>query len=132
MPPKHLYPITLLLSATALLWLAAACLWAPDFSPCPFRLATGLPCPACGSTRAVAAILRGDFAEALRLNPIGYLLCAGGAVILSLLVWDGLRGDRAYARFYLRCNRLLQRPAVWIPLVGLIVANWVWNLAKGI
>ena len=28
--------------------------------PCPFRAATGLPCPLCGSTRAFALAVRGD------------------------------------------------------------------------
>ena len=28
--------------------------------PCPFRTATGLPCPLCGATRAFALAVRGD------------------------------------------------------------------------
>ncbi len=28
--------------------------------PCPFRAATGLPCPFCGATRAFALAVRGD------------------------------------------------------------------------
>lgn len=28
--------------------------------PCPFRAATGLPCPLCGATRAFALAVRGD------------------------------------------------------------------------
>ena len=35
---------------------------------CPFFEATGLLCPGCGGTRALAALLRGDFAGAWRLN----------------------------------------------------------------
>ncbi len=134
MPPRHLYTISVLLSAMALLWLAAACLLTPDglTTVCPFRLATGLPCPACGSTRAAAAILRGNFGEALRLNPNGYLLFAMGAVILPLLAWDGITGDRVYARFYLRCNRWLQRRAVWIPLLLLVAANWIRNILQSV
>ena len=32
--------------------------------PCPLLLLTGLQCPACGLTRAAAALLHGDFAAA--------------------------------------------------------------------
>ena len=36
---------------------------------CPFRSLTGLPCPTCGATRALAALAAGDFGGSLRLNP---------------------------------------------------------------
>ena len=47
---------------------------------CPFRRLTGLPCPACGATRALLAASRLDFGRAFALNPIlplaALLLCA--------------------------------------------------------
>jgi len=36
---------------------------------CPLHRATGLPCPGCGLSRAVAAASQGDFVAALGLNP---------------------------------------------------------------
>ncbi len=36
---------------------------------CPIKKLTGIPCPACGSTRAVLALLRGDFKAYLSFNP---------------------------------------------------------------
>lgn len=36
---------------------------------CPLNYATGLTCPACGSTRAIFALLRGDFAAYMAYNP---------------------------------------------------------------
>ena len=38
--------------------------------PCPFRLATGFLCPACGTGRALHALLHGELGRALRLNPL--------------------------------------------------------------
>jgi hypothetical protein len=38
---------------------------------CPFKLVTGLPCPGCGTTRAVAALLDGRFSDSIGFNPLG-------------------------------------------------------------
>ena len=37
---------------------------------CPFRAITGVPCPTCGFTRALLALLRGDLMGSLRLHPM--------------------------------------------------------------
>ncbi|APR77095.1 Hypothetical protein A7982_02442 [Minicystis rosea] len=44
------------------------------FSTCLVRLAVGIPCPACGLTRAVLAAARFDFAGALRFHPLSLAL----------------------------------------------------------
>lgn len=43
-------------------------------SICPFANVTGHPCPGCGLTRAMLALLSLDFGEALRLHPLSPLL----------------------------------------------------------
>jgi Protein of unknown function (DUF2752) len=40
---------------------------------CPFHALTGLPCPACGTTRAAGCLLRGDLLSSLSWNPLGSL-----------------------------------------------------------
>ena len=40
------------------------------FPPCPFRAATGLHCPGCGSTRAMHHLLHGRVATAFDFNPL--------------------------------------------------------------
>lgn len=61
---------------------------------CPFHRLTGLPCVACGGTRAVVAFAHGRVLEALALNPLVtlglgafVLYCAYAVVALS----SGLR-----------------------------------------
>ena len=40
------------------------------YPACPFYALTGLLCPGCGATRALAALLHGNILEALRFNPL--------------------------------------------------------------
>lgn len=53
------------------------------FPPCPFRLATGLYCPGCGSLRACHRLLRADIGGAFSMNPL--MVCTLPA--LGLLLW---------------------------------------------
>lgn len=56
--------------------------------PCPVHATTGLDCPGCGMTRAVAALARGDFAAALGHNAVavGLLL-----PLLAVVWWSWVR-----------------------------------------
>jgi hypothetical protein len=59
---------------------------------CPFRLATGLPCPGCGLTRSWVFIAHGDFGAALRANPFGYLTMAAAVALIAIVTAAVLRG----------------------------------------
>jgi Protein of unknown function (DUF2752) len=77
--------------------LAIACAVSParaESGPvvCPFRLATGLPCPGCGLTRAWVFIAHGDFGAALRANPFGYLTMAAAVVLIAVVATAVVRG----------------------------------------
>ena len=86
--------------------------WARYFPKCPVKMLTGLDCPSCGIQRAIHATLRGEFAEALRLNlfiPFS-LLYLGGMLITRLfcrptsrwrMFFWGLRGAAVYISAYL-------------------------------
>ena len=54
--------------------------------PCTIFYLTGRPCPSCGLTTSVSAILHGQLALAWRANPTGFLIvAAAGAVALNSL-----------------------------------------------
>jgi hypothetical protein len=95
---------------------------------CPFKAITGIPCPGCGGTRAFIALLHGHIWEAITINPLSVLL------ILCLLVapvWvfvDCLRGTKTLDRV------LKYQWPTWsiIVMAVVILANWIWNICKGI
>ena len=91
---------------------------------CAFKGLTGLPCPTCGSTRALGRLALFDLAGALRMNPLATLVfalvAAWALVDLALLPWRralSLEVDRQLA-WRLRIAALV-----------LFLANWVYLLA---
>lgn len=77
---------------------------------CPLRATTGVPCPFCGMTTSVKAILRLDFGAAFAANPGGILAVALAAGLIAL------------------------RPSrVRVPVAFIITAAsamWVWQLFR--
>ena len=51
--------------------------------PCPVRFIIGVPCPACGITRAARLVVQGDFSEATHIHPRVWLV---GPVVAAFAV----------------------------------------------
>jgi hypothetical protein len=78
---------------------------------CIFKLATGLDCPGCGSTRALHQLLHGNVEAAFRLNPMLFAMLAVALCALPSI----LRG---------RPPQFLQQP--WFAYSALIVLGTYW------
>jgi hypothetical protein len=61
---------------------------------CPFRLVTGLLCPACGGTRMVYDLMHGHFTAAWHDNRMLLLTSPFALALLARWGWEGLRGRR--------------------------------------
>lgn len=82
----------------------------------------GLPCPFCGSTRALAAVAAFDVPSAIRLNPLTLLLLASSSV--WFLIWSA---ELFLRRRFIPWERLLERKVfVQILLPSLVLANWIY------
>jgi hypothetical protein len=75
---------------------------------CQFHRLTGLNCPGCGATRALYALLHGDFSTALRDN---VLLVASIPVVAARGGWFALNRRRG------RPNGKFFPPSLLIPLL---------------
>jgi hypothetical protein len=53
-----------------------------DLTLCPFRLATGLPCPFCGLTHSLMALGQGEVGASVGYSPLGPA-AAAAAVLVS-------------------------------------------------
>jgi hypothetical protein len=93
---------------------------------CVFKGLTGLPCPTCGSTRALGRLFVLDFAGALAMNPfttlVAVVLAAWGIADLALLPRRQALG--------LEMSPGLGHALRLLALV-LFLANWVYLVAAG-
>ena len=99
---------------------------------CLIKRLTGLPCPSCGSTRSVEAILDGKYIEAMLINPIGYVLVS---IMLAAPLWilfDLLTKRQTLFDFYGRRERCFKKSAVVVVFTLLIILNWIWNIDKAL
>lgn len=92
---------------------------------CPFREATGIPCPSCGMTRSLVHLAHGDLAGSLTLNPLFsmammtalFLFFAGSSRLLfsrSRITLAHTRREGAFLRAGLAC---------------LFLVNWIYLLS---
>jgi len=93
---------------------------------CVFKGLTGLPCPTCGSTRAVARLFGFDLAGALAMNPfttvVAVVIAAWALVDLLLIP----RGRALRVGVSPTLARLL-RIAAFVAFL----ANWIYLLLAG-
>jgi hypothetical protein len=83
------------------------------FPPCPFRAATGVPCPGCGMTRAFLLLAQLRLGEALAAHPL--------APALALALGWKLLGRGWPAR--------IPRDAAVGVALALVTAVWIVRLA---
>jgi hypothetical protein len=80
-------------AGAGMLAVAAVRPWLPATigPPCPLRTVTGIPCPFCGMTRGVTAIVHGNFSAAFGFNPGAFLVVAMALVLLVAWRWQRVR-----------------------------------------
>lgn len=105
---------------------------------CPFKYITNIPCPGCGTTRAVSLLLHGKISQALYTNPLGIVLTF--IILLGIFTKgiDLLFKTDYFNRFFISpFNNLKAKHKIlyicFLTLcVALCVGNSYWNYCKGL
>lgn len=95
--------------------------------PCPFLRFTNYPCPGCGLTRSVRALIRGDFQSAIEYNAFGIVAVA----VLSLIVVAAVLPDARRRWFADRLAAIERRTAIPAIVVTMMLGYWIFRLASG-
>lgn len=133
---NKLYSIMFIACFAGYIWLYFGLLYEHAISKpvqvCLIKHFTNIPCPSCGSTRSILSLTKGNFTEAFSINPMGIL----AAVIMLLLpIWiiaDMINKKNTLFNFYQKTEIYLRKPQFAIPLVVLVIINWIWNITKGL
>ncbi|MBP6184742.1 MAG: DUF2752 domain-containing protein [Saprospiraceae bacterium] len=99
---------------------------------CLIKATTGVPCPSCGGTRSLMQILHGEWYQALLINPIGYIYFLLVIFIPVWLFWDIVSGRSSLHRTWIKAEQFLRKPPIYIIGILILLANWIWNMAKNI
>ena len=115
----------LLIESTAFLFLMAVYLLQLPIQ-CPFKWLTGFPCPGCGGTRVLVALLHGQFIEALSINPLSVLVILFAIAAPIWLFVDCYNNTNTLQRVM---REKWSNNVTYIVAV-IILINWMLNLYK--
>lgn len=93
---------------------------------CPMKRLLGVPCPTCGTTRAFAALLRGDVFGAFTRQPL-VMSCSllGFPILLAIRIASGRRKT---ADFLAAASR---SAVFWCLAAAAVLANWIYVIRHG-
>lgn len=103
-----------------------------EFSVCLVKNVTNIPCPSCGTTRAVMEVSKGEISRSILLNPFGIIVALIMVVCPIWITYDYLSKKDSFYQFYTKSEAILRRKKVYIPLLILVLLNWIWNITKNL
>lgn len=92
---------------------------------CPWRMCTGTLCPACGSQRALHAIMHGHLLEALRYNYF-FVISIPYALVAVLVSWYNVNHSLDWLK------RLAFHPYVLYAYIVAFMAWWILRNLLGL
>lgn len=104
-----------------------------ETSICIFHNISGFPCPSCGVTRSIESIFKGNFLNAILINPLGYFALLILIILPFWLLYDFFSNKNSLYLFYIKTeNKIKQTKPLAFLLILLIITNWIWNIYKGL
>jgi len=97
---------------------------------CIFKNVTGIPCPSCGTTRAIQLILHGNIIESLYMNPFGIIVISLMIIAPFWILYDVISKKDTFLLSYKKAEEIIRTKWITIVLISLVLLNWIWNIYK--
>jgi hypothetical protein len=97
---------------------------------CPLHNTTGIPCPGCGTGKGTRALINLDFHNALLANPFSLPLTVLVFTAPFWIVYDSVKKKQTFFLFSQKANVFLGKRKILIPIIIMLLANWIWNFYK--
>lgn len=132
MSKNKLYSLLLIACSAGLIYLLYQLYYTESntYSVCIIKNISGFPCPSCGATRAVQLLFKGDFMGSILMNPFGIIISAILTLLPFWIVIDLILKKETFYTFYNKMECLLKQKKIAIPLIILVLLNWIWNINK--
>jgi hypothetical protein len=135
MKQAKLYPLALIACLLGYCWLffsqfISSKASQSDFTICIFKRITTIPCPSCGTTRAINHLFHGEILASILLNPFGIVVAAIMIVAPLWILFDYFTQQQSFYNFYIASENTIKTKKVAIPLIILVILNWIWNIYK--
>ena len=99
---------------------------------CIIKNVTGYACPSCGTTRAVQLFLQGEIAASVLMNPFGILVAILMIISPIWILFDLITKKETFFFWYKKTEEIIRIKWIVIPLILLVILNWIWNIYKGL
>ncbi|WP_366935836.1 DUF2752 domain-containing protein [Bernardetia sp.] len=103
-----------------------------SFTPCLIKNISHLPCPSCGSTRAILFLLKGKFIESLYTNPLGLLIMIVLIISPLWIIIDIVYKKNSLLRTFCWIESQVIKKNIALFLILLVLLNWIWSVSKNL
>jgi heme/copper-type cytochrome/quinol oxidase subunit 4 len=132
MTKNKLYSLVLIACSAGFIYLLYHLYYSESsqYSVCMIKNVTGFPCPSCGTTRAVQLMFQWHFIDSVMMNPFGIIISAILTLLPFWVVIDLILKRDTFLKFYKQSEIILRQKKIAIPLIILVILNWIWNIIK--
>ncbi len=99
---------------------------------CFIKSVTGIPCPSCGSTRAIQLIFQNKWIDSLAMNPFGIVVAVLMIVIPTWIFFDVVFKKETFFKWYKKIEVIIRKPWLATILILVVLLNWIWNIYKNL